>query len=109
MKTRKLMIALTTVADADAAKTLAHALVGEGLAACVNRLPIESTYRWQGRVLSEGETLCVIKSTSDLLDRLRERVFALHAYDVPEFVVLEPTAVASAYLAWALESCVPGS
>jgi periplasmic divalent cation tolerance protein len=107
MKTRTLIIALTTVADAESAKRLAHALVSEGLAACVNRVAVDSTYRWQGKIENDGEILCVIKSTNDLLDRLRERVLALHSYDVPEFVVLEPAAVSAPYLSWALESCAP--
>jgi periplasmic divalent cation tolerance protein len=104
MKTRKLIIALTTVADEQAAARLAETLVGEGLAACVNRTRVDSTYRWEGKVVHEGEVLCVIKSTSDALEGLRARVHALHSYDVPEFVVVEPTDVATAYLAWALGS-----
>ena len=107
MTTRKLILVLTTVPDEASAAALADALVQEKLAACVNRLPIESTYRWQGAVESAREVLLVVKSTSDLVDRLRERVHALHSYDVPEFVVLDTAAVAPAYLQWALASCAP--
>ena len=107
MTTRKLILVLTTVPDEASAAALADALVQEKLAACVHRVPIESTYRWQGAVESAREVLLVVKSTSDLVDRLRERVHALHSYDVPEFVVLDAAAVAPAYLQWALASCEP--
>jgi periplasmic divalent cation tolerance protein len=107
MTTRKLILVLTTVPDEAAGDALAETLVGEKLAACVNRLPVESTYRWQGAVESARETLLVIKSTSDLVERLRARVHALHSYEVPEFVVLDAAAVAPAYLQWALGACAP--
>jgi periplasmic divalent cation tolerance protein len=102
---RKLILVLTTVPDEAAGDALAQTLVGEKLAACVNRFPVASTYRWEGAVENARETLLVIKSTSDLLDRLRERVLALHSYDVPEFVVLDAADVAPAYLKWALGAC----
>jgi periplasmic divalent cation tolerance protein len=105
MKRRKLIVALTTVADEATAESLARTLVEERLAACVNRVEVASTYRWKGSIERERELLLVIKSTADLVERLRERIRALHTYDVPEFVVLEAAAVGSDYLAWALSSC----
>jgi periplasmic divalent cation tolerance protein len=108
MTTRKLILALTTLPDEASADALAQTLVGEKLAACVNRFPVESTYRWQGAVETARETLLVIKSTSDLVDRLRERIHALHTYEVPEFVVLDTAAVGPAYLAWVFAACAPG-
>ena len=107
MKTTKLVVALTTVADEAAAGELARALVAERLAACVNRVVIDSTYRWRGSIESGSEVLLIIKSTSDLVTQLRERVHALHTYEVPEFVVLESVAVADAYMAWVREACAP--
>ncbi|HEY6028644.1 MAG TPA: divalent cation tolerance protein CutA, partial [Pseudolabrys sp.] len=47
--------------DATSAQAIAEALVGERLAACVNRLPaVHSTYRWQGAVTRDSEELLLI-------------------------------------------------
>jgi periplasmic divalent cation tolerance protein len=107
MKKKTLLVALTTVADAETAAAIARALVGERLAACVQRMAISSTYAWQGRIHDEGEILLVIKATGDVCDALRDRVLALHPYDVPEFVVLAAADVSDGYLAWAAGACGP--
>ena len=107
MSRRRLIVALTTVADDSRARALARTLVEECLCACVQRVPISSTYRWKETVEEGAEVLLIIKSTSDLLDQLRERVLALHDYDVPEFVVVESDHAAGAYLEWTLAACGP--
>jgi len=107
MSRRKLIMALTTVADEDAARSLARTLVEERLAACVQRARIASTYSWKGATEEAEEVLLLIKSTNDRLEALRERVSALHGYDVPEFVVVETDHSAGAYLEWVLGACSP--
>src|SRR5688572_7845621 len=58
------VIVLTTIpADADG-HAFAYALVDDRLAACVNLLPpMESVYRWEGRVERETERQVVIKTS----------------------------------------------
>jgi periplasmic divalent cation tolerance protein len=99
------VIVLTTVgADFDA-RAIARSLVEQRLAACVNIVPgLTSVYRWQGRIHEEGEQLLVIKTVDDHLHELRELLFALHPYEVPEFVVLPIASTSDAYGAWLLES-----
>ena len=99
------VIVLTTVgADFDA-RSLAHALIDQRLAACVNIVPsVTSVYRWQGRIEEEGEQLLVIKTVDDNVHDLREALFARHPYEVPEFMVLPVAATSEAYGAWLLES-----
>src|SRR5438034_10380563 len=94
----EILIALTTVGDADAARRLARALVSEHLAACVNVVPgIESVYRWQGAIESAAEHLVVIKTTAQGWPRLLARLETLHPYVLPELVALAPSAVSAAY------------
>lgn len=109
MTTRTLVVVLTTVSDDAEAERVSRTLVHERLAACVNRLAVRSTYRWQGKIEDDEERLLVIKTASDLLERLELRVRELGGYDVPEFVVLGPTATSDSYLKWLLESCPPAS
>ena len=95
------VVVLTTLpADADAA-AFGTALVEERLAACVNLLaPMQSVYRWQGRVDQESERQLVIKTSRLRLDALWERVRTLHPYDVPEFIVLPIVDGSETYLRW---------
>jgi periplasmic divalent cation tolerance protein len=95
------VVVLTTLpADADAA-AFGSALVEERLAACVNVLaPMQSVYRWEGRVDRESERQLVIKTSRARLEALWEHVRALHPYDVPEFIVLPIVDGNEAYLRW---------
>jgi len=86
----KPVLVLTTVAPDFDARSLAHALVEARLAACVNILDsVHSVYRWEGRISHDPEQLLIIKTVDARIDALREELFRLHPYEVPEFVVLE--------------------
>lgn len=95
------LVVLVTAPSADQAAALARALVEERLAACGNVLPgVRSIYRWEGEVREDAEALLVLKTTRARLEALRERVLALHPYEVPEVLALPVEAGSAAYLAW---------
>jgi uncharacterized protein involved in tolerance to divalent cations len=99
------VVVLVTVPNAETAARIADALVGEGLAACVNVLPeIASTYRWQGRVERDREQLCIVKTIRDSFERVRARVIELHPYEVPEVIALPIVAGHDPYLQWIVAS-----
>jgi periplasmic divalent cation tolerance protein len=94
------LILVTTSPRAEA-KRIAHALVEERLAACVNLLSeVHSVYRWNDAVETADEVLLLIKTRQDKVDAVRARVHALHSYDLPEFLVLDVADGSEAYLAW---------
>jgi periplasmic divalent cation tolerance protein len=99
------VVVLTTLpADADG-PAFGRALLNERLAACVNLLaPMESVYRWEGRVEQETERQVIIKTTRDRLTALWDRVRELHPYEVPEFIVLAIADGNEAYLRWVGEA-----
>ena len=99
------VIALTTLpADADAGE-FGRTLVDERLAACVNLLPVmESIYRWEGKIEFEAERQLIIKTTSEKVSDLWDRVRELHPYEVPEFVVIPIVDGNEAYLKWIRDS-----
>jgi periplasmic divalent cation tolerance protein len=102
------LLAYSTCPDAATAERIAHALVSERLAACVNRLPgVQSTYRWQGQVEQADEVLLMIKTTSDRLDALTVRLRALHPYELPELVAVEVRSGLPAYLDWVVAETTP--
>ena len=92
-----------TCPDAATADRIAHALVDERLAACVQQLPgLRSTYRWDGRVEQAAEVLLLIKTARDRIRDVAARVRALHPYDVPELIALEAVDGAPDYLDWVI-------
>lgn len=95
----------TTVPDEKEADRVARELVEEGVAACVNSHPVSSTYRWEGEVVEEDEVALEVK-TALAYEEVRDRIVALHPYDVP--MVLRFDAEASdEYAAW-VERCTEG-
>ena len=97
-------LVLSTCPDPETADTIAQALVGERLAACVNVLPgVTSTYRWQGAVERGGEVLLLIKTTAARQDALIARLQALHPYELPEAVAVEAQGGLAPYLHWVAE------
>ncbi len=87
--------------DAASAQAIAEALVGERLAACVNRLPgLQSTYHWQGAVTTDAEELLLIKTTAARFDALQARLLELHPYALPELVAVPVERGHAAYLEW---------
>ena len=91
--------------DKEQATSLARALVGEGLAACVNIVPgVRSIYQWEGRVQEDDEVLCLIKTRPAAFDRARARILALHPYEVPEILAFAVDDGSPAYLDWLRKS-----
>jgi periplasmic divalent cation tolerance protein len=52
----------------------------------------------------EAERQLVIKTTRARLPALEARLAALHAYELPEFLVIPVDAGSAAYLAWVAEA-----
>ena len=92
---------LTTLPDADSARTLARDLVELGLAACVNVLaPCVSLYHWQGKTETAQEVPLLIKARADSFAAIEQAISARHPYQVPEIIALPITHGSQAYLAW---------
>lgn len=95
------ILVLTQVPDLPLAKRIAHLLLEEGLAACVNLAPPAlSMYRWQGAIEGAEEVGLRIKSTQDRQAAVIARLQALHPYDVPEILVVPVVDGLPAYLDW---------
>jgi periplasmic divalent cation tolerance protein len=93
-------VLLTTCSDRSSAKTLAQALVEQRLAACVQMLPIDSIYEWQGKIEEAAEILLLCKIKRDDYHAAEAAILALHTYTTPEIVMLEIAAGSATYLAW---------
>lgn len=98
------VVVLSNAPDMLLAKRIAHMLVEEGLAACVNLgASVLSMYMWQGKLEGAEEIPLVIKTTQKALPALTDRLVELHPYEVPEILVLPVAGGAQPYLDWVRE------
>jgi periplasmic divalent cation tolerance protein len=102
-------VLLTTLPGKEDARRIAHLLIDERLAACVQMMPVESIYRWKGEVFQEGEILLLVKTRTALFDAAITRIKAAHPYEVPEIVATPFTAGFSGYFAWIDDNTAPAS
>ena len=95
-------IVLVTCGSAAEARKIAQAVVKSHLAACVNILtaPVESVYRWKGKVETAREQLLIIKTSKTRLRALEREVLRLHSYETPELIALAISTGSSKYLSW---------
>jgi len=97
-------IVLSTIDSNEQALKISEVLVNERFAACINILPaITSVYRWQNQVHKEPELLMIIKTKTDKLEQLFEKLGQIHPYDVPEIISFPIESGLNSYLNWVIE------
>jgi periplasmic divalent cation tolerance protein len=91
----------TTTELKEQAKKIADFLVGQKLAACVQILgPIESTYRWKGKIETAEEWLCLIKTQDDFYTEVEAAIKKMHSYETPEIIAVPIIKGSKEYLQW---------
>jgi periplasmic divalent cation tolerance protein len=104
MADEQLSIILVTAPSQDVARQLAHDLVTERLAACVNVVPgVTSIYAWEGKIEQAEEVLMIIKTQSSRYTALEEHVRAHHPYETPEIVEISAGRVTPKYWQWVMK------
>lgn len=103
----EVLLLLTNLPDRDSAQRMAHNLVENHAAACVNILAeCSSVYRWQGKVESASEIPLLIKTTRAAYPRVEELIRAQHPYELPEIIAVSVVAGLPAYLQWVAQEVV---
>jgi periplasmic divalent cation tolerance protein len=104
------IVVYVTAGSPAEADRLARALVDERLAACVNRIaPVQSVYRWEGKLEQSEEQLLIIKTKRECFPALEKRVRELHNYAVPEIIALPIIDGSQDYLRWLNEQTTGGA
>ena len=100
-------LVLVTCSSLPEARKISRSVLQKHLAACVNIQisPVESIYRWKGKIETAREHLLLIKTTARRLKSLEREVLRLHSYETPEFLVLPISAGSRPYLRW-LSGCL---
>ena len=105
MTSSEYCLVLTTFADDENGQQMIDALISSRLAACVQVMPIQSYYHWQGDVRCDGEKLVLIKTRTSLYEQVEASLIANHAYDTPEIVQVPIAAGFAGYLEWISNEC----
>lgn len=91
----------TTTETKKQAQKIARYLVEQKLAACVQISgPIESTYRWKGKVENAQEWLCLIKTRESLFGKVEAAIKKRHPYETPEIIATPIIKGSREYLNW---------
>lgn len=95
-------VVLVTCGSLVEGRTIGKAAVEKRLAACANLIsaPVESVYRWKGKVEQAKEFLLIIKTTKRRVKELHKEIARLHSYEVPEFLVIAVESGSRKYLDW---------
>lgn len=95
---------VTTVATQAQAQALGEALLGKGLAACVQYEEIRSQYVWQGALHCEAEVRVTAKTLPACFVQVEALIVARHPYECAQ-ILRQDWQASSAYAAW-VASCV---
>ena len=99
------IVTLCTCPDKMSAQKIAHVLVENKLAACVNILPgILSIYTWKSQIESAEEHLLIIKSSAEHYQSIETAIRSHHPYEIPEIIAFPITQGLPEYLNW-INSC----
>lgn len=100
MPLNAIVIVQTTVASRREARRLADLMLKARLVACVQVVPIHSTYRWHNKVEQSAEWLLLAKTRSARTKALMAFIRRHHPYEVPEIMAVNVTRVLPAYRQW---------
>ena len=90
-----------TASSEKEALDIGKTLVSERLAASVNIInPVRSLYWWEGEIQDEQEVVIVAKTSSELVEKLTERVVSMHSYICPCAVSIPIEKGHRAFLDW---------
>ena len=89
-----------TVGDAEEARSIVLRLVEEGLVACGNIFPIQSIYRWKGKIEEEQEVAVIMKTRRELVKPAIAAAREAHSYEVPCLVAYAMETGSDEYLRW---------
>jgi len=89
-----------STAPPDKSGILARMLVDTKMVACVNIVPVQSCYRWNGEFCYEPEHLLIAKTTLGNVNDVIATIKAHHPYKIPEIIALPVTEGHLPYMEW---------
>ncbi len=90
-----------TASDVEEAKKIAKTLLKEKIVACANIIPqMESIYWWEGDLEEDVESILLLKTRCELVDKVIDRVIEIHSYQTPCALEIQIKKGSKDYLNW---------
>ncbi|NVD07952.1 divalent-cation tolerance protein CutA [Vibrio sp. JPW-9-11-11] len=93
-------ITLTTTNSQQNSQQIISSVLSRSLVACIQTMPIQSHYIWQGKVCCDDEILLVMKTKRSCYAELEQTIVEQHDYGVPQVVQIPFSEGFNPYLAW---------
>ena len=104
------VVIMVTASSRRECRKIARRLIDEKLAACVNiTQPVQSMYRWEGKVEQSKEFLMLIKTRRDVFPQVMTEISLVHSYHTPEIICLPIIDGSPNYLQWISDSVRPAA
>ena len=95
-----MIIIQTTVDDDKKAKELINLLVEINKIACGTFHKIQSSYKWQEKLVNEQEFEISMYTKESLMREVVDNIAQRHSYELPKITVLEPVYTLPEYDEW---------
>lgn len=82
------------------ARSIGKACLEKRLVACANYFPMESIYRWQGKIVQNKEYALILKTRKENFTKVKSLAKKLHSYQVPCICSWRADQVEKNYLEW---------
>ncbi|MEY4496174.1 MAG: hypothetical protein RL744_1238 [Pseudomonadota bacterium] len=100
-KSTELLIVVTSFASLEDAKKMAHLLIENHLAACVQvQEGMHSIYRWEGKICEANEVLLSAKTVANKWEEVSHFIKNHHPYDLPELIAYASEKYEAQYGKW---------
>ena len=105
MDTDRFAVVTTACANDDEADRIASVLINKKLAACVQMIPVNSRYVWNGEYCADKEVLLLIKCRRDNYQEIERTILENHSYELPEILLTPVIGGYSKYIDWIDADC----
>lgn len=107
MADRSIIEVRWAAASIDEARKVSRYLVENRLIACAQIVPlIESLYLWDGQLTASQESLVLLKTTQEQLEKVQEVILSHCSYELPELLYFTAIGGLTDYIDWVYETVV---
>jgi periplasmic divalent cation tolerance protein len=100
-----MIIIYSTFPNLKSGQKISELLIENKLAACANIFPINSVYKWSGKIVKEKEFGAFIKTKKVNFKKVEQFILKNHPYTTPCIIQIPVQKITPKYKKWLGESC----
>ncbi|ABD45331.1 divalent-cation tolerance protein CutA [Ehrlichia chaffeensis str. Heartland] len=98
---KNISLLYTTTPTYEDAYRISNILLENKLIACANIFSnITSVYVWEDEIHNNTECAIILKTTNDLVQHATNKIQAIHPYDTPAIITIDPTNANDKFIQW---------